>query len=119
MDKTGRSIPVIVFDVMNDDVEALLTAHGEYPFDDNGGEPDGRGWICAVDSLSEELVMSLLQVRCAHSQDGYVYNSCVHIQDGYEHEGYTGTEAQRRYLDKLYGDNWTGFSGAGIAYGVK
>ncbi len=75
-----------------------------FPFDDNGGSPDGPSWYIPLNEVSREVVDQIEINRLGRSESAHVFVD------------YDGSEEQKRELNEKFFGRWCGYSGRGVAY---
>jgi len=91
---------------MTPEVEKILMSDEDnpFPFDDNGGSPDGPSWYIPLNEVSREVVDQIEINRLGRSESAHVFVD------------YDGSEEQKRELNEKFFGRWCGYSGKGIVY---
>ena len=99
-------VEVLVVYNMNQETEEILGADQDnpFPFDDNGGEPDGPSWYVDANDVSPEIIDQIKINRLGHV-------ATVHVFTTYE-----GSREQKHLLNSRFPFRWCGYSGRGVAY---
>jgi hypothetical protein len=103
----ARMIDVVIVDDIDINKAMALVREADegFPFDDNGGDPDGPSWIVEPGDLGRALG-PIIERGLGHQVHG------VLVDD------YRGTDEERTRLDVQF-SQWCGFSSRGIAYGIR
>lgn len=100
-----KQVELLVLHEMDDHVISVLQSDQEnpFPFDDNGGEPDGPSWYVPTLDLSPEVVSALLANHLGYTTTGYAV-------------AYSGTTDEQDQLNAQYPHRWCAYSSRNIAY---
>ena len=96
---------VVIVDDINEAMALIREADEGFPFDDNGGDPDGPSWIVEPGYLGRALG-PIIERGLGHQVHG------VLVDD------YRGTDEERTRLDVQF-SQWCGFSSRSVAYGIR
>lgn len=102
---SARMTDVVIVDDINEAMALIREADEGFPFDDNGGDPDGPSWIVEPGDLGRALG-PIIERGLGHQVHG------VLVDD------YRGTDEERTRLNEQF-SQWCGFSSRGVAYGIR
>jgi hypothetical protein len=102
---SARMIDVVIVDDIDGAMALIREADGGFPFDDNGGEPDGPSWIVEPGDLGRAL-------------NPVIERGLGRVVRGVAVDGYRGTDEERARLNEQF-SQWCGFSSRNVAYGIR
>ena len=78
-----------------------------FPFDDNGGDPDGPSWYCETGDVSADEIAAVEAANLGYVTEGVMAT------------GYDGSDAHKEQMQARFGFRWCGYSSRAVAYGIE
>ena len=96
---------LIVYNMCREAMEILSSDEDNpFPFDDNGGQPDGPSWYIPLGEVSAEIVDEI-GIHCLGRE------ASAHVIVNYD-----GSQEQKRELNERFWGRWCGYTSREVVY---